>query len=57
MTKGDKVMIYEDPITEAREEAKVLLLRRVSEEHNGVERWQVMFHDGFTTVRSIKAPA
>ena len=62
MKTGDKVMIYQDPLTEKMPEGEATLLRRIGErQHDGydgctLERWRVRF-DGETepeVERSIK---
>lgn len=44
MNKGDKVMIYEDPITEKKEEGWATLVKPVNRDFGGgLERWDVRF--------------
>lgn len=54
MKKGDKVMIYEDPVTQLKPEGEAKLIKKI-EEHHGMEYWVVNFlSDGYDVQRSIK---
>lgn len=64
MNKGDRVMIYKDPLTRKRPEDKAVLIQRRSPSaqdlvqdvplsFDGLERWLVKFDDGFTLERWI----
>jgi hypothetical protein len=55
LTKGQVVMIYEDPVTELKPEGKARLIVREGVGRNGLETWKVRFiDDGFTANRIIK---
>lgn len=61
MKKGDKVMIYEDPITEQKPEGVATLIKELSRDTGyGLSCWEVRF-DGDdpseTFGRSIKEPS
>ena len=53
----DTVMIYEDPITEQKLEARACLLSKVMDIPDGLEMWNVCFdgEDGVVCQRTIKA--
>lgn len=57
---GDRVMIYEDPLTEQKPEGIAVLVKHIHES-NGIETWKVRFvQDGSgapTLARRIKTPA
>ena len=53
MTPGDRVMIYEDPITKLRPEGRARLIEKFLEVP-GEEFWKVRFMDGFKCYRWIK---
>jgi hypothetical protein len=55
--KHTKVMIYEDPITQQKPEGKALLLHKIQDLPDGLERWKVCFagEDGAVYERTIKA--
>jgi len=43
MKKGDKVMIYEDPITQLKPEGMATLTTRLSSDGDRRQRWRVVF--------------
>ena len=53
MTPGNKVMIYEDPITQLKPEGRGRLIRRVGQLPDQ-EYWRVRFMDGYECIRWIK---
>ncbi len=57
MKVHEKVTIYEDPITEQKPEGKAILLHKVMELADNLERWKVCFEgeDGTVYERTIKA--
>ena len=55
MKKSDKVMIYQDPLTELEKEGKAILYQFLgSNEIDKTEDWIVRFHDGCTVRRTIR---
>lgn len=57
MDKGDKVMIYEDPATQKREEGMATLVKkRYWRSAHGSERWTVRFEDNDIRERIIHPP-
>lgn len=58
MKRGIRVMIFQDPITEKKEEGIATVIRRVADSANGLGRFMVHFHDGTGQVyeRAIKEP-
>ena len=57
MKKHTIVMIYQDPITQEKPEGEALLLRKVADWPDGLERWKVCFRgeDGEVYERTIRA--
>ncbi len=60
MEKGQKVTVYQDPMTEQKPEGEAILLRKLGEDppeaNPRLEAWWVRFlEDGFETNRLIKA--
>lgn len=54
---GDKVNIYEDPITEQRREGQARLVECMDRDAHGdgrMERWIVDFGDGQEVARAIR---
>ena len=68
MIPGDKVMIYEDPVTQKRPEGRGRLIKKLGDQPKGIaillkrfgnqtdihEYWQVRFMDGMVCKRWIK---
>ena len=58
LKRGDKVTIYQDPITELRPEGTARLIRKLGHDDGGsftLERWIVRFEgDGYDFERSIR---
>lgn len=54
--KGDKVIVYEDPITERKKEDEAIVLQHLKTfaSNNGCNRYQVKFPDGTIAERWIK---
>ena len=60
MKKGDVVMIYQDPLTQEKEEGQARLIRCVGDQNDGccTEYWQVKFlGDGYVVHRMVKREA
>ena len=57
MKVHDTVTIYEDPITQQKPEGKAILLHKVFDCPDGLERWKVCFsgEDGAVYERTISA--
>jgi len=57
MKVHELVTIYEDPITQQKPEGKAILLHKISDFPDGLERWKVCFEgeDGRVYERTIKA--
>ena len=57
MKQGDKVMIYEDPITRQKPEGTATLLEEYKPDiGDGLSIWVVRFEDdGYTTTRTISS--
>ena len=56
MKPGDKVTIYEDPITQLKYEGMARLIKKISNLGNNLELWKVKFtEDSLETTRTIKA--
>ena len=58
-SKGQIVVIYEDPLTEEKIEGQAKLLKRVKTITEGTERWHVNFladNVGDVFIRTIKTP-
>lgn len=54
MKKGEIATIFEDPITEQKEEGKARLIKKYREDHGQLECWKVKFlSDGFIADRNI----
>lgn len=61
MKKGDKVMVYQDPLTEQREEGEAKLLKEITDsigiwEGRNLSLWEVRFSDGEKATRKILEP-
>ena len=56
MKVHQKVIIYEDPITQQKVEGKAFLLHKVGDIADGLERWKVCFEgkEGRVYERTIK---
>ena len=57
LTKGQTVMIYQDPVTEQRPEGKAVLVKALDSQYwkNNMEYWRVQFlSDGFIVPRFIR---
>ena len=57
MEKGDKVKIYQKPLTEEDFEGKAILIKHLSDASYGnifVENWKVRFENGDEVLRAIK---
>ena len=51
MKVGEIVMIYEDPITRQKPEGKAVLLRKIADMGDSLERWAVRFEgDGADSI-------
>ena len=57
MKVHETVIIYKDPITEQDPEGKAVLLHKIGNIGDGLERWKVCFEgeDGEVYERTIKA--
>lgn len=54
MKKGDKVMVYEDPISKEVSEGEATLIESLgSEAFDGREYWKVKFNDGSFAARWV----
>jgi hypothetical protein len=52
LKRGDKVTVYEDPITRVKPEGEVELIT-IQDESDGMEFWEVRFKDGMRCGRWI----
>lgn len=62
LEKGDRVTIYEDPVTCEKPEGIAVLVRQLnSDDGDGLERWEVIFddeHEAYArTINVRKCPA
>ena len=55
MIAGDRVTVYEDPITEKKVEGRAEILEIIGEPIDNIQLCQVRFaNDGFETTRQVK---